>query len=293
MAATSGRKSACAVRAPDGSCEPGPCRTMPAGPSLFVYTRNMDWASRRKFVIIASLIGIAVAILAVTIIAFVYETPTCSDGKQNADERGVDCGGACAYQCLADVALPTVRFVRTLSPQPGRYDVIAYIDNRNPSLAARDVEVSVELFDAGRTSLAVKKATLDIPAGATVPLYIPEAYRGDALVSQAFLTFDEESLQFYEPKKKHIVATVRSIETAHTEAPRIEATLVNPSAYTLYDIRPIATVFDGEGNAIAASQTFLSQLGGQGSAEVLFTWSQPFTSAPARVEVLPVTPLSP
>ena len=251
----------------------------------------MDWASRRKFTIIASIVGVVVAILAVTIIAFVYETPTCTDGKQNSDERGVDCGGACKYQCLADVTRPTVRFVRTISPQPGRYDVIAYIDNRNTSLAANDVRVSVELFDVNRVSLATKDATLDIPAGATVPLYIPEAYRGDAQVAQAFLTFEDESLSFYEPKKKHVIATVRGIETAHTDAPRIEATLANPSAYTLYDIRPVATVFDGEGNAIAASQTFLGQLGGQGEAQVLFTWSSPFISAPARVEILPVSPL--
>jgi len=251
----------------------------------------MSWAARRKFIIIASIVGVIVAVLAVTVIAIVYETPTCTDGKQNADERGIDCGGACLYQCLADVERPTVRFVRPISPQPGRYDVIAYIDNRNPSLAARGVRVSVELFDMDRISVGTKEATVDIPAGATVPVYIPEAYRGNAVVAQAFLTIDEGSMRFYEPPVRHTPPVVSAIETEHSGEPRIRAVLDNPTAYPIFDIRPIATVFDREGNAVAASQTYLPQLGAQGEAQIIFAWNRAFSEAPARVEVLPVIPL--
>ena len=251
----------------------------------------MTWADRRKFIIISSIVGVFALIIAVTVIAIVYETPTCTDGKQNADERGIDCGGACMYLCLADVEKPAVRFVRPISPQPGRFDVIAYIDNRNPSLAAKDVRVSVELFDEARQSLGIKSAVIDIPAGATVPLYIPEAYRGTATVAQAFLTIDEASMRFYAPSERHRTPTVQNVETQNSSEPRIRAILENPSAYPIYDIRPIATVFDGAGNAIAASQTYLPQLGAQAEADVLFTWNRAFVNPPARVEVLPVTPL--
>ena len=253
----------------------------------------MTWADRRKFLIIASIAAVLILILSATVIAFVYETPTCTDGKQNADETGVDCGGACTYQCLQEVSKPTVRFVRPISPQPGRYDVIAYIDNRNPTLAAADVRVSVELFDINRVSLGTKEATIDIPAGATVPLYIPEAYRGNTVVAQAFLTIDESSMRFYAPSEKHIVPLATNVETQNADNPRIRAVLENPSAYPLYDIKPIATVFDIDGNAVAASQTYLPQLGAQAEATVLFTWNQAFTNAPARIEVLPVLPLTP
>lgn len=251
----------------------------------------MSWASRRKFTIIAAIAAVVIGLIAVTVIAVLYETPTCADGKQNADERGIDCGGACTYMCLADVEKPVVRFVRTFSPQQGRYDVIAYIDNRNPSLAARNVQVSVELFDESRQSLSVKEATLDIPAGGTVPLFIPEAYRGERAVSQAFLTVNEESLHFFVPAKRHVVPVVTGVETEYADTPRIYAQLQNPSAYPLYNIKPIATVFDGAGNAIAASQTYLPQMGAQSEVDVLFTWNKPFSSPPARIEVLPVLPL--
>jgi len=251
----------------------------------------MSWAKRRQFIIIASIIAVLVALVSVTAIAFIYETPTCTDGKQNADETGVDCGGACTYSCLNEVAMPAVRFVRPISPQQDRYDIIAYIDNRNPTLAARNVRVNVELFNENREFLGNKEAVVDIPAGSTVPLYIPEAYRGSVPVAQAFLTFDEDTLRFFAPRERHLVPAVTNVETQNTNTPRINATLVNPSAYPIYDVKPIATVFDREGNAIAASQTFLPQLGAQGEAEVLFTWNRAFTGSPARVEVLPVVPL--
>ncbi len=252
----------------------------------------MTWAGQRKFLIIAIVVSVVLALIAVTLIAVLYETPTCTDGKQNAEERGVDCGGACMYQCLADVETPSVRFVRAFSPQPGRYDVIAYVDNRNAMLASKGVRATVELFDENRTFVTKKDVLIDIPAGTTIPVYVPEAYRGAAVIGQAFLIFDEATLRFYEPKKKHVVPVVTNVETTNVEAPRIRAVLQNPTAFPLYEIKPIATVFDGEGNAIAASQTFLPQLGGQADASVLFTWNAPFTGIPARVEVLPVIPLT-
>ncbi|HYE23335.1 MAG TPA: hypothetical protein VEA92_02705 [Candidatus Paceibacterota bacterium] len=251
----------------------------------------MSWASRRKFAIIALIALIAVAVIASLTFAVIHETPTCTDGKLNGEETGVDCGGGCTYLCLNEVEEPVVRFVRPFSPQAGRYDVIAYIDNRNPSLAAKNVHATVELFDESRTLLGTKEATLDIPAGGTVPLYIPEAYRGDRIVSQAFLTLDESTLRFYVPDDRHRVPSVTGVETENSESPRITAEIENQTAYPMYDIRPIATVFDTAGNAIAASQTYLPQLGAYGQAHVLFTWNRAFPSPPARVEVLPVLPI--
>ena len=266
--------------------------TGPTQGRLFVYTTCMTWASRRKFAIIAGIVILVLALIGAAVFAFVYEKPTCTDGVQNADETGIDCGGACMYMCLAEIEKPIVRFVRPFSPQPGRYDVVAYIDNRNPSLAAKNVRASIELYDDARVLLGTKEVTIDIPAGATVPVYVPEAHRGERVVAQAFLAFDDETLKFYSPRDRHRVPSVTSVETQNTETPRISAKVENVSAYPVYDIRPVATVFDVSGNAIAASQTYLPQLGAYGEANVLFTWNRPFTSPPARIEVLPVVPIN-
>lgn len=267
-----------------------PPRPVPHGAGLFVYTVRMSWASRRQFLIISGIVVLALSLVALFAVAVMYKEPSCTDGIQNADEVGVDCGGSCAYMCLTQVERPVVRFARVFSPQEGRYDVIAYIDNRNPSFAAKNTRLTVELFDEARQQLSEKEVTIDLPAGSTVPVYIPEAYRGAGVV-QVFVTIDEPSLKFYTPADRHRVPSVTSIFTENSEAPRIRAQVENTTAYALYDIRPVATVFDTAGNAIAASQTYLPQLGAYGKADVLFTWNRPFSAPPARVEVLPVVPL--
>src|SRR3989344_5725203 len=148
----------------------------------------MSWASKRKVLIITLLSLVGITLVVLTVIAFVYEAPSCSDGKQNDDERGVDCGGAsCTYLCSADVDGATVRFARILRPQEGRLDVIAYIDNRDTNAAAKGVNAVVELFDENQSLLATKTVVIDIPEGATVPVYLADVYRGSGVVSQAFV----------------------------------------------------------------------------------------------------------
>lgn len=186
---------------------------------------------------------------------------------------------------------PLVRFARPISPQPGRYDIIAYVDNRNAREAVKDARYTIELYGEDRTLLATRAGRTDLPPAETIAVYVPEAYRGEKVVAQAFMSFDEDSLKWYEPGKKHVIPLVTNVEMQSTESPRIRATLENPIAFPIYDIRPIATVFDEEGNAIAASQTILPQLGSQAEAQVQFSWTTAFQGVPARVEVLPLVPV--
>lgn len=251
----------------------------------------MDWAARRRFIIIGSVIAVVITLIALTTIAIMYEAPSCEDGIQNQEEEGTDCGGPCSYLCTEAVTAPVVKFTRTFSPREGRHDVIAYVENPNRSEAARAVHYTLEVYSPESDLLATKTGSIDLAPGAVTPVYVPEAYRGEGAVGQAFLTLDQESLRWYEPKDKHVAPRVTNIETTTGEAPRIRATIENPTAFPIYDITPIATVFDAKGNAIAASQTYLSQLGGQAEAKVLFTWTAPFSALPARVEVLPVVPV--
>lgn len=252
----------------------------------------MSWASKRKVLIIVLLSLVGITLVTLTVIAFVYEAPSCSDSKQNDDERGVDCGGAsCTYLCSADVDGATVRFARILRPQPGRLDVIAYIDNKDTHAAAKGVNAIVELYDENQSLLATKTVVIDIPEGTTVPVYMADVYRGQGTASQVFVSLDTGTLRWFTPTEEYEVPTVRTVEIGETELPRIRATLYNDSAFPLYNITPVATVFDAEGNAIASSKTIVTQMGGQSSATILFTWNESFISPPARVEVLPITQL--
>jgi hypothetical protein len=250
----------------------------------------MSWALGRR-VLILSIVGVFV----VTVVGGItwwaaYTPPSCTDGKQNQDEEGIDCGVACPYLCTAGLAEPSVEFARYISPQTGRIDVIAYIENPNPSADARDVAFSIELLDASNGTVATKEGLVDLPPSSVVPVYVPNFFSGNATVARVFLVVDPDSFKWFSYEDELPAVRVRSTNIESTATPRITATLHNPSAMVLRNVKTIITVFNNADNAIAASQTIIPELPGQGEAEAVFTWRTPFSETPSRVEVLTVLP---
>jgi hypothetical protein len=252
----------------------------------------MDWAKKRQALVLAIFAAVGIALVTVISIAIFYKTPTCTDGKQNQGETGLDCGGPCARACVVDVRPAQVRFARAVASAPGRTDVIAYVDNPNQDAAAHAVRANVEAYDANHTLLAKREVMFDLPSGGTVPVYVEGLVSSStSAVTQTFFTLDPASITWIRVSGKPIVPAVQNIQWQGGSMPRVSATLSNPLAQAASNITLIAVVFDSSGQAIAASRTFVSTLPPQGTAPLIFTWSIPFTSAPARVDVVPIIPV--
>ena len=252
----------------------------------------MNWAARRKFIIEAILVAIAVAVIAVVLIATLYKTPSCFDGKQNQGEAGIDCGGPCPYACSPDETAPAVRFARAVSPQPGRSDLIAYVDNSNNDAELVNAKYTVEFYGPEQNVIAQKSGVVTIPPSTTMPIFIPDFYQGSSVVSQVFLTPDPASFRWLRTKSKQIEPVPQDVQIQSTGTPKITAMLSNPTAQTLSNVTVVATVFNAQNNAIAASQTVVQTLAPQSSQPIIFTWNVPFNGTAARVEILPTTPSS-
>jgi hypothetical protein len=248
----------------------------------------MTWASRRRaFVIgIIALIVIGIAAVATAFLVGKEPVPTCMDGVMNQDEEGVDCGGSCAYLCAADVAPPSVSFVRAV-PSGSRTDVIAYVANRNAQAAVRGARYTVELYGADRGFIASKEGVIDLPPGSAVPVFVPGLAEG-VVAGQAFLAFDDASLAWYRETRTASAPRVEEARVEEGSAPRATALVRNPSATPMDDIALVATVFDAAGTPIAASQTLLRGLAPGGSAVATFFWNEPFSAPAGRIEIKPV-----
>lgn len=254
------------------------------------YTIRMNWALRRQQIIAAILIAAAALILSAVVIATTYKAPSCMDNKQNQGEEGVDCGGPCPYLCTVSESEPSVRFVHAVSPEAGRTDVIAYIDNSNMNGEAQHAKYTVELYDSNGTAVASKTGTVTLPQNTTAPIFIPAAYLGSNQITQAFLTIDPSSLRWIRTSSaKPTWPATSAIQIQNGAAPRVTATLTNPTAHDMYNVTVVATVFDASDNAIGASQTIVPILPGQGTAPLIFTWNQAFAGTPVRAEILPAT----
>lgn len=252
----------------------------------------MSWASHRRLLIVG-LLGVAVLIvLAAAAVFLVHQLKSdvsCTDGIQNQDEDGVDCGGACRYLCTASVLPPAVSFTRAVM-SGDRTDVIAYVVNPNQSAAVRKAAYVIELYNSEQILVASKTGSLDLPPGVLMPVFATDLVPAGQ-VDQVFLTFTPATLKWYRAPAALTLPKVEEVRLTGVEEPRVTALIRNPSTESMKNISLIATVFDKEGIAIAASRTLLRSLAANESAPATFIWNEPFVSEAGRVEVRPVPEL--
>jgi len=252
----------------------------------------MSWAARRRFYILGGLLVVIAALIALALIAAFYKVPSCTDTIQNQGEVGIDCGGPCPYLCSAQVQAPVVQFARALSPQEGRTDVIAYVENQNTDAVVRDAKYRIDLYGTDNVIVATAVGTVDLPPHTTVPVFMPNFFSGNQQVAHAFLTFDTASLKWQTYNEARTLPKTASADlVGASSTPRIVAVINNADVNPVFNLKAIAVVFDASGNAIGASQTILPQVTQQGSATAIFTWNNPFPEDVARIEVTPIVPL--
>ncbi len=252
----------------------------------------MSWAGKRRFLILLSVGTLFVAFLAVVLIATLYETPTCTDGVQNQNESGVDCGGACAYLCTADQIAPTVLYTKALQNSAGRTDVVAEIENKNSDVAAKNVPYRLTLYGADQVLIQQVNGFIDLPPAARVPVYVPGIVSGKQTVAAAFLEITESPNWFSLTSDPRIMPEVSTPTPSNLEsAPRVDVVLGNASVVPLKDVRAVIIVRDSLGEVIAVSQTVLPLIPGQGQARATYVWNEPFVRSAATFTVLPVIPL--
>ena len=249
------------------------------------------WGRHRQALILSIIGAIAAFLVAVTLIATLYHAPSCTDDKQNQGEMGVDCGGPCSHLCTLDEQAAQVLFVRPLTQQPGRTDLVAQIANKNSDAAAKNVPYTATLYGSDGGVLATKTGTVDLPPGSSVPIFIPAMYSGFQQAGQAFITLDNASAYWYRYTDTRPLVSTSNVVVTPGDTPRATANLSNPTAFPILDLPVIITIYDASNNAIAASRTVVDEVPPQGTASIIFTWNAPWSAAPAREEVVPQVPL--
>lgn len=253
----------------------------------------MSWAVRRRLIILCVIGAVAVAFLATVGIATFYKTPSCSDGAQNQDETGIDCGGFCTYLCREGQQPPTVLFTKAIQNGEGRVDIIAMVENKNSAAAAKGVPYRITLYGSDQSLIQEVTGILDLPPAASVPVFVPGIASGKRAVANTFLDIEPSSPAWFSlAADSRIVPNVSNAkQTGTLTSPRIEATLTNPSVTVLTNVKVIVLVRGDTGDVIAASATVVPSIKAQGQATATFIWNQAFSGVPASLEIVPIIPL--
>lgn len=245
------------------------------------------WASTRKLTYTLAILLFFVLLGIGFYFMRYYKPPTCTDGKQNQDEQGVDCGGSCTVECKANVADPIILWSRAFPISRGLYNAVAYIENPNPNVGVKTVTYRFKLYDDKNILIAERVGKAFIAPNERFAVFEPRISTGERIPKRVFFEFIQFS-DWTKLDKETPKLLIRGEKFSNVDiSPRVDATIQNGTIVDVSDIHVVAIVYDKDDNAIAVSATVVDMLRADSSYNVAFTWDVPFSGNPSRVEVIP------
>lgn len=246
-----------------------------------------SWAATRKFAYTAGVI-LFFAIIAVWIYFLrYYQAPSCTDGKQNQDEEGIDCGGSCAVVCPVSIAEPIVLWSRAFPVTSGIYNAVAYVENPNPGVGVRTATYRFKLYDENNVLVIERVGKVFIAPKERFAVFEPRLNTGNRIPKRVFFEFVKFSDWTKLPKEMPKIIVRGEKFSNVNAAPRVDAILQNGTIIDIGDIDVAAIVYDENDNAMAVSATKVDVLKADSIYNLAFTWERPFPSPPSRVEIIP------
>jgi len=251
----------------------------------------MSWARKRKFVYISIIVLVFLLVVVLPTFIHFYKAPTCTDGKQNQGELGIDCSGPCVRLCPAQYAPLNVLWSRFTKVNDGVYNVLAYIENPNISAGANNLDYVFKLYDKNGILLKERYGQTFAPANKIMAIFEAEMLTGKQVPQRVEFSFISDAV-WEKQESSEVGLSISEMEMLRLEtAPRLSATLTNKTIKQIKNIEAIAIVYNSAGNTIAFSRTVIDAINGKTSVPVSFNWPKPFTlgeqgETSARTEII-------
>ena len=130
-----------------------------------------SWRSTQQLKYFSFVLGIALIIASIGLI-FIFNRPgTCSDGKQNNGELGVDCGGSCARLCSFEVSELVTHWARSFPVREDRYDAVAFLENPNFNAGVKKLAYTFKLYDAKNVLTGSREGNTYVNPGEKFVIY--------------------------------------------------------------------------------------------------------------------------
>ena len=251
----------------------------------------MSWASRRRSAYLSVVVIVALIIIVPIALSIFNKEPTCSDGKQNGQELGVDCGGICEKFCKIQISDPVLMWSRSFKVADGVYNSVAYIENPNFNSGVLKIPYTFKLFDDRNILIAERKGSTYISPDSVTPIFEGGISTGQRIPVKTIFEFDKFPDWYQSNDERGLLSVKDIILTGEDSSPRIDAVLSNSGVEAIKDIEVVAVAFDSKDNAVAVSSTFVDRLADRSSKNLVFTWPNKFDTKVSRIEMIPRVPL--
>ena len=248
----------------------------------------MNWAAQRRLQYLGGIFGIFCIILFIFLYPVIFKKPTCTDGKKNGDEVGVDCGGSCTLVCREKVSDPVILWSRAFPVVGNTYNLVAYVENQNKSSGVVSATYQFVIYDINNRMIGRREGATFIPPNKQFAIFEPTYDFGQSKVKSVSFEFIGPLVWVKkESTLNNLALFVDKITMGdNMQSPSLSAFIKNESIYDIPSFDVIAILYDENHNAINASKTVKDGLSSNSSTSVFFTWPEPLSSEPVIKDVL-------
>jgi hypothetical protein len=247
----------------------------------------MSWGTRRRNTIIFLVIVVLIIPIMVGGFLLFYEAPNCFDGKKNADETGIDCGGGCELVCTQETLDPVIVWERFFEVSPGIYNVVAYIENKNPKAGVNNAPYIFKLFNKDDVLIASKTGSVNLKPKDTIPIIENRLNTIKQIPNRISFEFTNDLI--FEKQDAQVPSIVVKDENYFIDSfPKVTAELQNITLKDVKDIDVVVLLFDVFDNVVATSSTFVESIPAEKIKDITFTWPISFDEDVSRIEIIPL-----
>lgn len=243
----------------------------------------ISWIAKRKLTYAGVFLLIVLSPIAFTIWSK-WPRPSCTDGKQNQDEQGIDCSGVCPIPCVAKPVGLVVYWTKPFKIAEGKYDVSAFLENKNPDYLAENIEYNFKIFDSKGVLLANRRGSTFVNPQEKFLIFEPNIDVGKKEPARAFLDISEKVDWKFSDKEKAVVSILDK-SFINEPFPKFTVKIQNKSSAEIQNLYASGILFDKDNNAFAASIAKVESMTNDEITEINFTWPTPFPELPLLNEV--------
>lgn len=247
-----------------------------------------------KQIIIAGIFLAIVAVPAWFLYRAIFPAATCSDGIQNNDEEGVDCGViACGIACPPAILPLQQRPPIIIQTGPSSADILVHLENPNTLYGVSRVDYTLAVSDASGNSLATRQGFTYVDP--MQPRYLVFPLTGlSGIPATAELQFTPANVQWgafsVETAADVQFAVHNDMLTSDVQSERYEGVVTNRSSFDFDVVDVVILLHNASGDIVGVNSTVLHTLKAGEQRAFVATW--PFTvPGAAQAEVIVTTNL--
>lgn len=245
----------------------------------------ISWSFRRQLLYLAMPLVLVLVVSGLIFFKYLYSSPTCFDGAKNGIETGVDCGGSCQLLCTSDSLAPVVRWSESFAVTDSVWNAGAYVENPNINSLSPKATYIFRLYDEKNTLITEVNGETFIPKNKKFLVFYPSINTGGKAVRRTEFEFTGNLTWL--TSNAHLPdlrITHGAIEKAST-TPLISGSIQNSGASPAGALELSVIVYDGRGNAIGISRTYVDSVPVRSDVPFGFTWPRAFKETQAVCEV--------